>query len=53
MNISIGVQDLKVDQLIRVLDLIEATSSFLIEDGGRKFTFAELVDSTKVYTKEN
>lgn len=48
MNISISVRELKVNELIRILDVIDAESSFSIENNGREFTFAELIKAQEV-----
>lgn len=46
MDIAISVKDLKVNQLIEVLNKIESTSSFLITDyNGKEYSFGELKKS--------
>lgn len=47
MRITITVRDLKVEELIRVLDTMYCETSFLIEGYGREFTFGELKKEEK------
>jgi hypothetical protein len=52
MRISIDVSNLKVNELIKVLDTMDCNTSFLIEDYGREFTFGELKKNEDKSVKE-
>jgi hypothetical protein len=53
MKISIGVENLRVDDLIKILDTVKADTSFLIESSGREFTFGELIKANDKSVKDN
>ena len=44
MKISVGVKNLTVEQLIRIIDTVDAETSISIKDRNREFCFGEILE---------